>query len=114
MRALIVCFLLLNASAALATCPRPGPAPEAPNGAVASDAEMKQGREAIQAFVIQLEAYQACLKAQVEQAPLDTPPELRATWLAQGDAALDAASLAANSFSAALKAFKARSTAPTN
>ena len=109
MRILVVLLALLGADAAFANCPRPGAAPEVPNGSTADEAQMKQGRESIQAYVNQLEAYKACLQGQVDQATADTPDELKVTWLAQGDAALDAANLLANRYSMALKTFKERS-----
>jgi glycerol-3-phosphate dehydrogenase len=114
MRILVVLLALLGANAAFANCPRPGAAPEVPDGSVADEAAMKQGRETIQAYVDQLEAYKACLQTQVDQASSDTTDEQKITWLAQGDAALDAANLLANRYSLALKAFKERSSKSAN
>jgi hypothetical protein len=112
MRILVCLFLLLHGSVALAACVRPGAAPAIPDGATADDAAMKAAHDAVQAYVNSLEAYQVCLKAQVEQA-VGMPAELKATWIAQGDAAIDVANIAANQFSLALRTFKARSTTPT-
>ncbi len=111
-QALIAASLLsLAAAGAGAACPRPPLAePEVPNGAKADEVSMKQAHDGLQAYVVQLEAYKACLKDQADNAPADTPEELKATWLAQGDAALDAANYLANQFSYALKTFKARTT----
>jgi hypothetical protein len=104
-----VALLSLAAAGADATCIRPTDAvPEVPNGAKADDAAMKTAHDAIQAYVVKLEAYKACLKDQVDTAPADTPEELKLTWTAQGDAAVDAANYVANQFSFALKTFKAR------
>ena len=111
-QALIAASLLsLAAAGASAACTRPADAPpEVPNGTRADEAGMKRAHDGIQAYVVQLEAYKACLKDQADNAPADTPEEVKATWLAQGDAALDAANYMANQFSYALKTFKARTT----
>ena len=112
MRILIACLLLLSANFAYANCARPGVAPEIPNGATADEAGMKAGREAIQAYVNQLEAYKACLKQQADQATADVSDQQKSTWLAQGDAALDYANVLANRYSAQLKLFKERTAPP--
>jgi hypothetical protein len=91
-----------------AECVKPGPAPAVPHGATASEAEMKAGRQALQAHVDLLQSYQSCLAAQAAQAPADTAPELKATWLAQGDAALDVAQTEAATFSTELQLFRAK------
>lgn len=109
-----VALLALAAAGADAACMRPATAPpEVPNGAKADDAAMKTAHDAIQSYVVQLEAYKACLKEQVDTAPADTTEETKLTWVAQGDAAVDAANYVANQFSYALKTFKARSTPPS-
>jgi len=100
---------LLLGGFASASCPRPASAPAIPNGATADEASMKQAHDAIQAYVNALEAFQACKKQEVEQAPSDISDETKLTWMAQGDAALDAANLLAAQFSYALKSFKERS-----
>ncbi len=108
-RASIAVLALLTALSAEAACDRPSSTPPAvPNGAQADDAAMKQARETIQAYVVQLEAYKACLKTQSDNAPAGTPDEQKVAWIAQGDAAVDAANYLANQFSAALKQFKER------
>jgi hypothetical protein len=106
------CLSLLCCSVAAAACVRPGPAPVVPNGATADDAAMKEAHDSIQSYVNALEAYQSCKKRDVEQAPSDISEETKATWVAQGDAAIDAAQNIALQFSFALKTFKERS-APT-
>ncbi|HMA52062.1 MAG TPA: hypothetical protein VKP60_20025 [Magnetospirillaceae bacterium] len=114
MKALFVAALLsLAAAGADAACVRPAEAPpEVPNGAKADDATMKQAHDAIQAYVVKLEAYKTCLKTQSDTAPADTPEEQKLAWAAQGDAAVDAANYLANQFSYALKTFKARAATP--
>jgi ABC-type glycerol-3-phosphate transport system substrate-binding protein len=112
--AVAAALLSLAAAGADAACARPtGAAPVAPDGAKADEETMKQAHDAIQTYVNELEAYKTCLKSEVDSAPPDTPEELKLTWLAQGDAALDAANYAANQFSYALKVYKARTTPQT-
>lgn len=109
--ALAAALLSLASAGADAACARPtGAVPVAPDGTKADEQIMKEAHDAIQVYVNELEAYKTCLKNQVDTAPADTPEELKLTWLAQGDAALDAANFAANQFSYALKTFKARTT----
>jgi len=106
-----VALVSLAAAGANAACLRPTEAaPEVPNGAKADEPTMKQAHDAIQAYVIKLEDYKTCLKTEIDNAPAETPQEQKLTWLAQGDAAVDAANYLANQFSYALKTFKARST----
>lgn len=108
-RASIAVLALLSAFSAEAACDRPSAtAPAVPNGATADDATMKQAHDSIQAYVVQLEAYKACLKAQSDSAPAGTAEEQRVAWVAQGDAAVDAANVLAAQFSVALKQFKER------
>ncbi len=105
---------LAAAAGADAACLRPtGAPPEVPNGAKADEQTMKEAHDALQAYVVQLEAYKACLKDQYDNAPAGTAEEQKLTWLAQGDAALDAANYLANQFSYALKAYKERTTPPS-
>ena len=112
-RASIAVLALLSALSAEAACDRPsGTPPAVPNGTEADDATMKQARESIQAYVVQLEAYKACLKTQADNAPAGTPPEQIVTWIGQGDAAVDFANMLANQFSVALKQFKERPAQP--
>lgn len=107
-------LLSLAAAGADAACMRPtDAAPDVPNGAKADEQSMKQAHDAIQAFVNQLESYKACLKEQADNAPADTSDEIKLTWAAQGDAAVDYASLIAAQFSYALKTFKERTTPPS-
>ena len=108
-RASIAALLLLAAVSADAACERPAAtAPAIPNGAQADDATMKAAHDTIQAYVNELEAYKACLKQQYDNAPAGTSDEQKLAWIGQGDAAVDAASVLAGQFSAALKQFKER------
>jgi len=112
MRIFTAIFLLFAAASASAACTRPGQAPTIPNGTKADEAEMAAGRAAIQAYVNELEAFQACLNKQVEQATADVPEQLKSAWTAEGDSAVDAANVLANAYSAALKTFKEKSATP--
>jgi hypothetical protein len=106
-----VALLSLTAAGADAACQRPtGAAPTVPDGAKADETTMHEAHDAIQAYVVALEAYKACLKDQADNAPADVPGEVKLAWIAQGDAALDAANYAASQFSVALKAYKERTT----
>jgi len=113
-QALFAAALLPLASAgADAACARPaGAVPEIPNGAKADEQSMKEARESIQGYVVQLEAYKTCLKDMYDNPPAGTSEEQKLAWLAQGDAAVDSANYLANQFSYALKTFKEKSTPP--
>jgi len=104
-------LLSLAAAGADAACTRPtAEAPAIPNGAKADEQSMKEAHDTIQAYVVQLEAYKTCLKAQYDNAPAGTSEEQKLAWLAQGDAAVDSANYLANQFSVALKTFKDKTT----
>ena len=79
-----------------------------PQGATASDEDMKEGREALQKYVNILQNYQACVAQQIKDAPPDTKPEVKQQWQANADAAIDAAHSIADVYSIQLRAFKAR------
>jgi hypothetical protein len=89
-------------------CPLPGAPPEMPQGASASDEEMKEGREKLQIFVNKLEDYQKCMDHLIETAPPGTTPEQKQIWVAKSNMAFDAAHQWAEIYSAQLRAFKAR------
>jgi hypothetical protein len=91
-----------------ADCLLPGPPPVAPNGATASQADMKLGHDVMQAFVLQLEAYQACRNAQADHAAAGVSQAQKDGWVEQGNQAVDEANALAASFGAQLKLFKAR------
>jgi hypothetical protein len=90
-----------------ANCLLPGPPPIAPNGSTATAADMKLGHDVMQAFVNQLEAYQACRNNQADHTPGITEAQKDAL-ITQGNNAVDEANALAAAFSAQLKAFKAR------
>ncbi len=112
LRLTAVLFCVLGPVSAGAACTRPGPAPVVPSGSSADEATMVAAHDSVQSYVNALEAYQACLIAQADGANNDVPVELKLTWRLQADAALDAANVAANAFSVALKAFKERTAPP--
>jgi hypothetical protein len=99
---------LLLASGAGAVCADPPRAPAMPQGATASDEDMKEGREALQKYVNLLQNYAACAAQQIKDAPPDAKPEFKQQWQANADAAIDAAHSIADVYSIQLRAFKAR------
>jgi len=103
-------FLILVATApvAAADCAPPPRAPAMPQGATATDDEMKEGHDKLQNYVKLLEAYQTCMDLQIKSAPSDTKPEVKAQWQANSDAAIEAAHEIADIYSAQLRAYKAR------
>ena len=94
--------------AAAAECAKPPRPPQMPQGATATDEEMKHGREVLQTYVNVLQEYQKCMEAQIKNAPPDTKPEVKQQWSANADAAIDAAHTIADVYSIQLRAFKAR------
>ncbi len=97
-----------GAAGASADCKLPGHAPVMPQGATASEEEMKEGHDALQKFVNELQTYQKCMEQQVKDAPPDTKPDVKQRWQAEADAAIDAAQQIADVYSAQLRAYKAR------
>ncbi len=93
---------------AAADCLLPGPPPVPPDGGNATDADMKLGHDVIQAFVKQLEAYQACRISQIDHAGSDVTPQRKQIWLEQGNAAVDEAHAIADAFGAQLKIYHAK------
>jgi hypothetical protein len=94
--------------AVAADCTMPGRAPTMPQGATASEEEMKAGHDALQVYVNQLQKYQDCNEAQIQNASKDTKPEDKQRWREQGNAAIDAATQIRDVYAAQLKAYKAR------
>lgn len=101
-------MILLLSGVAHAECPKPPRPPQMPQGATASDEDMKHGREVLQTYVNTLQDYQKCMEAQIKNAPPDTKPEVKQQWAANADAAIDAAHEIADVYSIQLRAFKAR------
>jgi len=99
---------LLLAGGAHAECAKPPKAPQMPQGATATDEEMKEGRVVLQNYVNVLQNYQKCIEDQIKNAPADTKPEVKQQWAANADAAIDAAHTIADVYSIQLRAFKAR------
>ena len=98
----------LAATGAVAECVKLPKPPVMPQGATASDEDMKEGRIALQKYVNILQDYQKCTDQQIKDAPPDTKPEVRQRWQANADAAIDAAHEIADIYSIQLRAFKAR------
>ena len=105
---LVAGTILILAGAASAECPKPPRAPQMPQGATATDEDMKHGREVLQTYVNVLQEYQKCMDAQIKNAPPDTKPEVKQQWQANADAAIDAAHEIADVYSIQLRAFRAR------
>jgi hypothetical protein len=99
---------LFAGSTASAECPKIPKMPQMPQGASASDEEMKQGRERLQAYVNLLQTFQKCREDEIKNAPPDTKPELKQQWQAEADIAVDNAHEIADIYSIQLRAFKAR------
>ena len=91
-----------------ADCILPKAVPTMPQGATASEDEMKAGREELQAFVNVLQAYSACMDKLVKDAPPNTPAEQKQKWQAESDYAIETAERVSNIYSAQLRAFKSR------
>ena len=96
------------AAQAPADCLLPGPPPVPPSGAAASGDDMKLGHDVMQAFVLQLEAYQACRNTQIDHAAATVTPAQKAQWLEQGNDAIDEANALAAAFGQQLRIFKAK------
>jgi hypothetical protein len=96
-----------DATVAPADCLLPGPPPVPPAGATASPDDMKLGHDAMQHFVEELEAYQACRNTQADHTPGVTDKQ-KDEWISQGNAAVDEANALAAAYGAQLKIFKAR------
>jgi len=89
-------------------CADPPRAPQMPQGATASDEEMREGHDALQKYVNALQDYQNCAEGVIKALPADTNPAIRQQWEANANAAIDAAHEIADVYSIQLRAFKAR------
>jgi len=105
---LAVLLIVAGAASAAAECQKPPRAPRMPQGATATEEEMRAGRETLQAYVKVLETYQACMEKQIKDAPPDTKPEVKQQWQAAADSAIGAAQSIAAVYSTQLRAFKSR------
>jgi hypothetical protein len=106
--AVVGTIFILTAAGAGAKCADPPHAPTMPQGATATDEDMKHGHDALQIFVNALQEYQKCMEQQIKDAPPDTKPEVKQRWQANADIAIDAAHEIADVYSIQLRAFKAR------
>ncbi len=93
---------------ARAECAQPPHPPQMPQGATATDEEMKAGRVALQKYVNFLEDYGTCLDNELKGLPADAKPEIKAALVSKGDAAIEAAHEIADIYAIQLRAFKAR------
>ena len=103
---ILLCFA--GAGSAGADCVKIPKAPQMPQGATASEEDMKEGHDALQKYVNILQTYEACISQQIKDAPPDTKPEVKQQLQANADAAIDAAHQVADVYSIQLRAFKAR------
>lgn len=105
--ALGVLGALLTAPA-YAECKKATVAPEIPQGATASAADMDKARKAVQAYVNDLQAYQSCMEQQIKSVPERTDPEIKQLWRDRGNAAIDAANRIKDAYIAQSRIYKAR------
>ena len=105
---MVAATIVIFSGTAVAECKKPPKGPVMPQGATASDEDMKHGREQLQIYVNILQDYEKCIQAQIKDAPPDTKPEVKQQWEANADAAIDAAHEIADVYSIQLRAFKAR------
>jgi hypothetical protein len=89
-------------------CAQPGPAPAVPDGATATVDQMKTAHEAIQSYVNILQSEQDCVETRIKIAPKGTKAEVLQKLRDQGNAAIDQAKALGESYTAAVRAFKAR------
>ena len=73
---------------------------------------MSLGHDAAQAFVVQLEAYQACRNNQADHAAPGTPDKQKDAWIEQGNQAVDEANAIKDAYGQQLQIFKSRQAPP--
>ena len=83
-------------------------APTIPDGASASEDEMKAGQQAVKAYIASSNAYLECLDAEGVAAGAEELPEFKDARVSNYNAAVDEQTAVADSFNAAVKAFKAQ------
>jgi|GEM_PF-2951940 hypothetical protein len=91
-----------------AECMVPGPAPVMPRGTVATAEDMKIQHDAVQAYVKALEAFQACVNAEIDNAPPGTDENTKRAWIAESNHAIDRAQALADAFAEQQRIYKAR------
>ena len=101
-----------NTATAPSECLLPGPPPVPPDGVTATDADMKLGHDAMQNFVNELEAYQACRDAQADHAGPDVSQSDKQKLIDDGDRAIDEANALAHAFGVQLDAYHAKQKVP--
>jgi hypothetical protein len=106
--ATIVFATFVATAPAGAECKTPPKAPEMPQGATATEDEMREGRQTLQAYVELLETFEKCMDGQIRNAPKGTNQEELVRWQLSSEAANDAAHIIADIYSEQLRAFKAR------
>jgi Tfp pilus assembly major pilin PilA len=83
-----------------------GMPPRAPDGTTATEAQMHAAHEAIQAYVDQLETYQACRNHEADAAGNTVPEAQKQAWIEMGNGAVDEANLLAAAFAAQTAAYR--------
>lgn len=104
----VLCVLSVAAAASAAEDCRMPAAPDVPDGAKASDAEMSTAHDAVAEFVAQGNAYIVCLTKLRDAADPNTPVEQLAEWTRQHNAAVDRMNDVADQFNAQLRIWKGR------
>lgn len=95
------------APAAQAACEYPANV-TIPEGKSASQEEITAASAAVKKYLADMEAYTACLDAEVAAVPVEQQtPEVKAMHVKRYNAAVDAMEITANAFNEQLRAFKA-------
>jgi hypothetical protein len=106
--AMIFALAAITSSAWAEECAKLPVEPQMPQGATATEEEMKEGRVTLQAYVKVLEAYEACMDRQIKAAPPDTPPQQLRQWELNAAAVNQAAHSIADVYALQLRVFKGR------
>lgn len=95
------------APAAQAACDYPAEV-KVPDGKGATQEEITAASASVKKYLADMEAYTACLDAEVAAVPVDQQtPEIKAMHVKRYNAAVDAMEATANAFNEQLRAFKA-------
>ena len=97
----------LMSPTAFAECSKEA-APTIPDGASASEDEMKAGQQAVKAYIASSNAYLECLDAEGKAADPEEVQELKDARVSNYNTAVDEQTAVADRFNAAVKAFKAK------